>query len=187
MVELPHHRFTVQAYEDMVHHGILTKDDRVELLAGEIVEMSPIGDPHIGHVNRLNAFFSAALGARAIVQVQMPVALPPNSVPQPDVALLRPRADFYGNGKARPGDILLLVEVAHSSLRRDRLVKVPIYAQAGVPEVWIIDVVHRSIDCYRDPFGETYANARIFRSDDEIGPLAFPEMRLRISDLVPEK
>lgn len=187
MVEVLHHRFTVEAYEEMVAHGILTEDDRVELLAGEIVEMSPIGDPHVGCVNRLTALFSAALMGHAVVQIQNPVVLPPDSVPEPDVAILRPRADFYGKGKARPGDIFFLVEVAQSSLRFDRLVKVPIYAKRGVPEVWIADVLHGTIDCYREPFGDTYASVRILRDNDEIAPLAFPGARFRVSDIVPVK
>jgi Uma2 family endonuclease len=187
MVEMPHHRFTIEAYEEMIRHGILTEDDRVELLAGEIVNVSPIGQQHVGRVNRLTALFSAALGRRAIVQIQMPVTLPPDSAPEPDVTILRPRPDFYEGGRARPEDVLLLIEVAKSSLQFDRVIKAPVYAKAGISEYWIVDLVHETLECYCEPSNESYGSVRRLHSGDTIAPLAFPDVELRVSDIIPEQ
>lgn len=133
-------RFTVDEYHRMAEAGILGEDDRVELLDGEIVEMTPIGPRHAGGVNRLTRLFTTRLGARAIVTVQNPVVLGVRWEPQPDLAILRPRPDFYSTAHARPEDILLIVEVAETSGEADRRVKVPGYAAAGVPETWRVDL-----------------------------------------------
>ena len=120
--------------------GIFTEDDRVELIEGEIIQMTPIGSPHAGRVARLNHVLMTAVGDRAIVQVQNPVILSPETEPQPDLMLLRPREDFYTGGHPQPKDVLLLIEVAHSSLNYDRNRKIPLYAAHGIPEVWLVDV-----------------------------------------------
>lgn len=182
--QVRHHRFTVDLYEEMITKGILTSSDRVELLAGEIIEMSPIGTPHSACVDRLNRIFTTALGTRAIVRVQGAVALPPHSEPEPDLAILRDRSDFYSHAHPRPDDVLLLVEVAESSLKFDRSFKRPLYAAAGIREMWIVDVNGGAIECYTDPKGRTYETARIFRGEDALASDSFPELRLRVCDVL---
>ncbi len=132
--------FTVTEYERLGEAGVLNEDDRVELIEGEILTMSPIGSPHAACVNRLNAALTRILGQTAIVSVQNPIRLSEYSEPQPDIALLRPRADFYASGHPTPADVLLIMEVAESSLAYDRDLKIPAYAQAGIPEVWLWDL-----------------------------------------------
>jgi Uma2 family endonuclease len=183
-VEIARHRFNLAEYHAMIEHGILTKRDKVELIAGEIVEKMTIGVSHVGCVNILNHFFSTRLGERAIVAVQQPVAIPPNSQPEPDITLLLPRKDFYGTKYAYPEDVLLLVEVADSSPRFDRLVKLPIYAKAGIAEVWIVDVVEKSVETYAEPAEGGYARLRVARGDDELSPAAFRDIRFTAREIL---
>ncbi|HTV72737.1 MAG TPA: Uma2 family endonuclease [Candidatus Acidoferrales bacterium] len=183
-VQLRHHRFSVEAYDEMVAHGILTSDDRVELLAGEIVEMSPIGPPHNSCVLRLTQFFSLALGKRAVVGVQSPIVLPPDSEPEPDIAILQARDDFYAAAHPRPGDILLLIEVADSSLLFDRVVKLPLYAAAGIVEVWIVDLGAKAIEVYTLPEQGRYATHHVVRGDTTIVPTALPELSVHMRDVL---
>src|SRR5438105_616378 len=140
VVQLPHRRFTVDDYYRMGKAGILTEDDRVELLDGEIVEMSPIGSPHAGGVTRCMRVLTRLLGDWAVVAVQNPVRLGPLSEPQPDVAVLKPRPDLYADSHPTPKDVFLIVEVADTSATADRQVKLPLYARAGIPEVWLLVV-----------------------------------------------
>jgi len=127
-------KFTVDEYARMAEAGILGEDDRVELLEGEIVEMAPIGPPHAGCVNRLTRLLTSRLGDRAVVGVQNPIRLGSLSEPQPDLTLLRPRRDLYSEGHPEADDVLLVVEVASSTSAFDRQVKMPLYAQAGIPQ-----------------------------------------------------
>src|SRR5262247_3069789 len=140
-VALRRYRFTVDEYERLAQARVLTQTDRVELLDGEIVEMTPIGDRHASVVARLTSLFSKYLGDRSIVWVQNPIQLRVvRSMPQPDVVLVRPRADFYAAGKPGPDDVLLLIEVMDTSAESDRGVKLPLYARAGIPEAWLLDL-----------------------------------------------
>src|SRR5688572_29203895 len=125
-ISLPRHRFTVDEYHKMAEVGLLTEDDRVELIDGEIIEMPPIGELHFGHVNRFNRVFSRAFADRAVVHVRNPVRLGLHREPQPDIVLLRLRDDDYDSRVPTPADVLLLVEVADSSLDYDRNTKVPL-------------------------------------------------------------
>ena len=143
------HTFTTDEYHRMVETGILTEDDRVELINGEIIAMSPINSPHAGLVKRINAFFTKLLGDEVIVSVQDPLTVGDTSEPEPDVMLLKPRDDFYASAHPRPSDVYLLIEVADSSLRIDREVKLPVYASAGVPEVWIINLADQQLEMHR--------------------------------------
>lgn len=132
--------FTVEEYHKMAEAGIFTEDDRVELIEGEILEMSPIGRIHAAHVKRLNKLFNQRLGDRVLVGVQDPVILSDFSEPEPDLSLLQPRADFYEAGHPQPEDIFLLVEVANSTVETDQYVKVPTYAKSGIVEVWLVNI-----------------------------------------------
>jgi Uma2 family endonuclease len=183
-VQLRHHRFSLDVYDEMVAHGILTSDDHVELLAGEIVEMSPIGSRHAACVRRLTQLFTLALGERATVSAQHPVALPPDSEPEPDIAILRRRDDFYAQAHPRPSDVLLLIEVADSSLALDQTVKLPLYAAAGIAEVWIVNLTANVIETHTRPERGKYGEKRVVQSDVALTPIALPELTLRVRDIL---
>lgn len=134
--------------------GIFSEDDRVELIQEEIVVMTPIGSPHAGTTVFLNRWFSSRVGDRALVTVQNPVTLSPDSEPQPDVALLRPRGDYYRRSHPRPEDVCRLIEVADTSLEYDRAVRVPRYARAGIPEARVVDLMAGSVEVSQQPSAE---------------------------------
>lgn len=150
-VEVPRHRFGVEEYHRMAQAGILGEDDRVELVHGEIVEMTPIGSRHHACVMRLNQMLVGFSGEDYIVSVQGPLRVDENSEPQPDVALLRRRADFYAGRLPAPEDTLIVIEVSETTLSYDRNVKLPLYGRAGVPEVWIVDLAGEKIELYANP------------------------------------
>jgi Uma2 family endonuclease len=179
------HRFTVDQYEQMGTAGIFHEDDRVELLDGAIVEMNPIGSPHFRCVNRLNMLLAPVLAGRgAIVSVQNPVKLGEYWMPQPDVVLLRERADDYAGRQATPEDVLLLIEVADSSLPYDRA-KVPAYARFGVAEVWLVDLNGELILCHREPVGDYYGLVRAYRRGATVSPQFRPELVLDVEAILP--
>lgn len=156
MLHLTKRRFTVSEYHQMAQAGILTEDDRVELLDGEIIKMAPISSRHTACVRRLEHIFGRRFRDTALISTQNPVHLSDYTEPQPDVTLLHPQADSYASGHPTPEDILLLVEVAESSAAVDRQVKVPLYAQSGVLEVWLVDLNQETITVYRDPSPDGY-------------------------------
>jgi Uma2 family endonuclease len=163
------HKLTVDDYHRMAEAGILGEDDRVELIDGEIIDMAPIGQDHAATVNKLNRALVMAFGDRAIVSVQNPVRLNRFNEPQPDFAVFRPRDDFYAAGE-RPtaAETLLVIEVADSSLRYDRTVKLPLYARSGIVEVWIVDLRHRRVDVHCSPAGDGYTTVTTHGPDDMI-------------------
>ena len=177
-------RFTVDEYHRMGAAGIFREDDRVELLDGAIVEMSPIGPRHASCVDRINRLLSQRAGDRAIVRVQNPAVLDQHGEPQPDVVLARPRADWYAAAHPRPDDVLLLIEVSDTSTDYDRGRKVPAYARSGIPEVWLVDVGARRIEVYRDPRRDGYVDVRIAQPGDRITPQALPDVSLAVSDIL---
>ncbi len=168
----------------MVDAGILHEDSPVELIEGEILEMSPIGRRHRAGVDRLTLLFVAGLGDAAIVRVQSSVSLGDRAEPEPDVVLLRPRADFYADADETPDDILLVVEVADSSLAYDRRTKAPLYARHGIPELWIVDLNRDWITRYVDPTPDGYAKTRVFRRGESLSPLAFPALTLTVDEVL---
>ena len=151
------HRLSVADYHRMGETGILGPDLRTELIDGEIIEMPPIGHPHAGTVNLLADLLRDRVRGRALVAVQNPVCLDGRSEPLPDIALLRLRSDYYRSGHPGPEAVLLLIEVADSSLRYDREVKIPRYARAGIPEVWLVDLGGSALSIYREPGASGYA------------------------------
>ncbi|MDE0025042.1 MAG: Uma2 family endonuclease [Spirochaetaceae bacterium] len=166
--------------------GILGEDERVELLGGEIIVMAAIGNRHAACVLRLNARLNSdRLAGRALVQVQNPVAADPYSEPQPDLMLLAHRDDHYDFDHPSPGDVLLLVEVAASSLDYDRHTKVPFYALAGIREVWIVDLEADRIEAYSDPEAGHYRNVRRYVPGESIAPSALPDLELAVAALIP--
>jgi Uma2 family endonuclease len=152
------HRFDVDDYHRMAEAGILSADDRVELIEGEIVDMTPIGSEHGGTTDYLTSRVAQAVAdGRVQVRVQGSLRLDRHNEPQPDLMLLRPRADFYRKSHPSAADVLLLVEVADSSLAYDRGAKLALYARHGVAEVWIVDLPDRAVELFREPGVDGYA------------------------------
>jgi Uma2 family endonuclease len=183
-VEIARHFFTVAEYERMGEAGIFKEGDRVELIAGEIVEMSPIGMRHASCVARLTQLLGQALQGRAIVWVQNPVRLDDFSEPQPDVAVLKPRADFYGQALPTPDDVLLLIEVSDTTLEYDRQIKVPLYARALVPEVWIVNLAGERIETYAELEGDAYRMTGQAVRSEEIQAHDIPGLSINVSDVL---
>ena len=184
-VTLKRRRFTLDEYHRMGEAGILGEDDRVELIEGEIIEISPIGSRHAGTVARIHHLFSTRLGDRAVVWSQNPLLLVRHqSEPQPDVMLLAPRADFYAGALPEPPDVRLLVEVADSSLLYDRRTKFPLYARSGVSEAWLVDLDSGRVEVHRGPSGAGYRDVRVVGADERLSPLAFPDLTVTLRDLI---
>lgn len=178
-------RFTIKEYYQMAEAGILTERDRVELIEGEVVEMMPIGVRHAGTVNRLASALWGALREQAVVSVQNPVRIAAlNSEPQPDVAVLRPRPDFYASAHPEPEDVFLIVEVMDTSTEYDRRVKVPLYARAGIREVWLVDLTTDTVEVLRHPAGDRYQDVRTRRRDDSLTVEALPDLSLPVTDII---
>jgi Uma2 family endonuclease len=186
-IEVTKKLFTVDEYYRMAEAGILGPEDRVELINGEIIKMSPIGHRHMGCVNKANRLFIEALGRRAVVSPQNPVLLSMWTEPQPDLTVLKPRDDDYDSKKPEHADALLVIEIAESSLSYDRDIKVPHYAAAGIPEVWIEDLTRDQLLVYRDPGKDGYLNSLTLRRGDSVSPLAFPDVTFNVSDLLPSE
>lgn len=172
------HRFTLDEWHQMIDAGLL-RDQHVELLDGEIYEMTPIGPPHQSVVDRLTHLLVTTFGDRAIVRVQGPVPARPRSEPQPDIALLRRQADFYRKAHPEAPNVFLVVEVAETSLAYDHA-KLRIYATGGIQEVWIVDLRGDRIEVYRDLRGESYGDVRISERGESLACLAFPEVLLAV-------
>ena len=178
------HKLTVDEYYRMADAGILGESDRVELINGEIIDMAPSGIGHASVVGRITRALGLACGDQALVWVQNPLSLDAFNEPQPDFAILKPRADFYATGHPGPADVLLLVEVADSSLRYDRTVKLPLYASAGIAEVWIADLQRRALIAYRLPAGGAYTHETIYRTGETLRLAALPDVAVQVEALI---
>ena len=178
------YRLTSAIFHEMVDKGILNEDDRLELIEGELVTMSPIGPEHMGVVNQVAQILIRQLEQRAIVSIQGPIALDEFSEPQPDLALLVQRDDFYKHSLPRPADVALVIEVADSSLAYDRTIKMPLYARAGIPEAWIVNLIDRWIEVYRDPSAAGYTTLLKILSGKSIAPQAFDDVVVVVDDLL---
>jgi Uma2 family endonuclease len=183
-VEIERRLFTVDEYHRMVDAGILNENDRVELIRGEIVRMAPIGSRHAGCVAALTQWLVTSLAGRAVIWPQNPVTLPPYSEPQPDIMLLVPRADFYRGGHPRSDDVLLLIEVADTTIRYDRRVKLPLYAEEGIREVWIVDLADDAVHVHRRPAGGGYQQVERLGGDASVAPEAFPDVVLSVAHIL---
>lgn len=176
-------RFTVEEYDEMGRVGILHEDDRVELIDGEIVEMSTIGSRHAACVKRLIHEFVTRMGDRAVVSAQDPVRINRLSEPQPDLAVLQPRQDYYASGHPGPADVLLLIEVAETSANYDREVKLPLYARAEIPEVWLIDLESDVVEAHRRPSQGTYSDVERYGRGESIVPAAFADLSVSVDEI----
>jgi Uma2 family endonuclease len=178
------HKLDVREYYRMGEAGIFEPGERVELIEGEIIDMAPIGSEHSGTVTGLTQAVYAAIGGRATVTVQAPLRLSEFSEPEPDLLLLKPRADFYRSEHPTAADVLLLIEVANTSLRYDRDVKLPLYARHGVPEVWIVNLAEGVIETYRDPRDEAYRTTHRAGRGETLEPAALPGLRLVVDEVL---
>ena len=178
------HRFSVSDYYRMAETGVLHPDARVELLNGEITDMSPIGPFHGGVVNYLTEHFVSACKGRWTTTVQNALRLDDYSEPEPDVTLLKRSPDFYRGRHPGPDDVFLLIEVADSSLDRDQQEKVPAYARAGIKEVWIVDLNEEVIEVYRQPSQSGYASKKVLGRGENAAPQAFPDAAVDVADLL---
>lgn len=184
-VQLCRRLFTVDEYERMAATGIFGEDDRVELIDGEIVTMTPIGSRHAGAVNRLlNLFIPLQAARTAQLSIQNPIHLSEHSEPQPDLALIRLRSDFYASSHPGPQDVLLLVEVAETSADFDRQIKLPLYAKAGIPEVWLVDLGAERITTFSDPTLTGYQRSATYLRGAVLTPLAFPSLLLSTDEIL---
>lgn len=175
---------TVTEYHRMGEAGILTREDRVELIEGELIAMAPIGSNHSGTVNSLTRALVRAVGDRGVVGVQNPVRLDDLSEPEPDFSVMKPRDDDYRRATPRPDEVLLIVEVAESSLAYDRTVKRSLYARHGIPEFWIVNLVAGEIEVCRDPEGETYKSVEPFGPDAVLELQALPGATITAAELL---
>jgi Uma2 family endonuclease len=174
------HVFTVDDYHRLGEAGILAEDDRVELIEGELVEMSPIGSEHAACVGALNRLLILALGERGIVFPQSPVRLDQRNEPQPDFAVLRPRPHGYRSALPIPQDVFLIIEVAASSLAYDRGLKLALYARHGVPEVWIINLAAQEIEVFRKPVSDRYESSAHVNRSGSLEIEALPGVRIEV-------
>ena len=169
-------RFTTEQYHLMHEVGVFQEGDRLELINGEITNMSPIGRKHVACIIRLDKLIQKKLGDRVMVSTQNSIYLDDNSQPQPDLAILKPRDDFYESGLPTPADILLIIEVADSSLDYDRHVKAPLYAAVGIPEMWLFDVNQKLIEGYTQPSRSGYKQIHRYDEGDTLSIIAFPDV-----------
>lgn len=174
--------WTVEEYHRMIDAGILTPDDKVELLEGKIVAMSPQRPPHAGTTQRSDRYLQNLLRDIAQIRVQLPITLS-TSEPEPDIAVVRIDPNAYGDRHPNANDIFLLIEISYTTLNIDRDEKAPIYARANIPEYWILDISDRRVYIFRNPTESGYQEEIIINADVAIGPLAFPEITIPFSEL----
>ena len=183
-VAISRHRFTVEDFARLGEAGIFTEDDRVELIDGEIRDMTPIGQAHAWIVNRLTRRLIMRLVDQAYVSVQNPLRLDGHTEPQPDLVVARGREDDYADRHLEAGDILLVIEVADSSLRYDRAEKMPRYGRSGIPEAWLVDVTGSAVTVYTTPGAGGYASEQVFRPGAEIASTAVAGLRVTVDEIV---
>jgi len=179
------HPISAGEYLRMGEAGVFAPEARLELIEGEIVEMAPIGSPHASTVAVLNRLFVRLAGDRAVVWVQSPLVLGERSVPQPDLVLLKPRADRYFNAHPVPADVLLVVEVSDTTLAFDLATKIPLYARAGIAESWVVDLEKRALRVFRDPDPSGYRTSFTASGADKVSAGALPEVAFAVSALFP--
>lgn len=181
--EVHRHRFTVGEYARMGDTGIFSEDDRVELIDGDVHEMTPIGPTHAGIVDDLTELLVTRLVGKAKIRVQNPIRLGLHDEPQPDLVVAQLRAGHYTDRHPEGREVLLVIEVADSSLRYDREAKLPLYAGAGIPESWLVDVAARTVTVYTEPTADGYSAAQALRRGQEVVSTSVAELRLRVDKI----
>jgi Uma2 family endonuclease len=182
--QIQRYRFSLDDYHSMVEAGVLKADQRVELIEGEVVEMSPIGKLHASCVKRLNALLAARLNQQAIIGIQDPVQTGSFSEPQPDVGLLKYREDFYAARHPRPKDILLVIEVADRTIDYDREVKIPLYARAKIAQAVIANLSPGVVEVYTKPLRGTYTQAKELKGGQALKLQKLPELALTVDEIL---
>ena len=180
-VRLKRRLLTVEEYHRMGEVGIL-QEKGLELIKGEIIEMSPIGSKHAALVEKLKTQLLIALHGKVNVRVQNPIIIGDFSEPEPDIAVVKFRPDYYAESHPKAEDTFLVIEVADSSLEYDQEIKLPLYASAGVPEVWILDFSNQKIEVYHSPFSDSYQSKKILRLNDEVSAQKI-DFQSTVSDL----
>ena len=180
-----HRKFTVDEYYRMAEVGILRPDERVELIDGEIILMAPIGEPHAVGVDNLNLPFAEVARGRFVVRVQGPVRLGSGSELIPDVVLLRMRQAGYISGHPGPDDVLLVIEVSDSTLAYDRGTKLNLYANANIPETWIMNLPEDCIESFTEPGPDGYSRHTVYQRGDRISPSTISGVEFAVEDLLP--
>jgi Uma2 family endonuclease len=183
VIPIQPYRFTVAEYQRIYEAGAIAPDVRTELIEGMIVRMSPLGFRHQACINRLNRKFCALIQNRAIISVQNSVVLG-DSQPQPDLMLLQETENFYEDRSPEVAEVLLLIEVADSTLKSDREVKGPLYARSGIGEFWLVDLEHKKLEVYRDPSSEGYQTKFTLTATDHAACLAFPEEPIALNEIL---
>lgn len=183
-VQIARRSFTVAEYYRMAEAGILSEDDRVELLDGEIIEMSLIGSRHAACVDRLNNYLNGLSNQRFIVRVQSPIRLDDYSEPQPDITLLRVRSAFYAQAHPTPTDVLVVIEVADTSVELDRQVKLPLYAQAGIEEFWLVNLPDNTVEFYAEPLGSSYRAMKTFGRGETFDSRMIPNLQPGVDEIL---
>jgi Uma2 family endonuclease len=176
--------FTVDEYHRMSEAGILSEDDRVELVEGEIIKMSPIGKYHAACVKRLNSVLNRRAGEYVIISVQDPIRLDDYSEPEPDIALLKVRNDFYAQELPSAEDVLLIIEVADTSVEYDKTVKLPLYGKGGIPEAWLANIREDRVEVYTQLVSGIYQKVRIARRGESLSPEALPKLVLTVEEIL---
>ncbi len=187
----PLRRFSLDDYHQLIEIGFFHPEERLELIEGTLRDMSPISPRHAAAIAKLINLLVDCLGSEAQIRTQSPISLPSKeSEPEPDFALVVPDADFYSAGHPEVADVFLVAEVAQSSLRYDREVKIPLYAAAGIREYWIVNLIDDVIEIYRQPTvlasgAAGYAEKLIFAGDEQIAPEAFPDCVVAVNAIIP--
>lgn len=183
-VQLARRPFTTAEYHRLTEIGLLTEDDHVELLNGEIIEMAPIGPRHAACVKRIAELFHVKVKRFALVGVQDPIELDDLSEPEPDISLLKRRPDFYATGHPTPADVLIAIEVADTTMPKDREVKLPSYARAGIPEAWLIDLFNDRIEIHHAPHLGVYQEVRIIQRGQKFASPTLPQLKCKAEDIL---
>jgi Uma2 family endonuclease len=182
--QLAKHWITADEFEQMGRAGIFHPDARLELLEGGIYEMSPIGSPHAACVKFLSTLLNRLFSDKLLVSVQDPIRLDDFSEPQPDIALLRWRDDFYRHAHPTPADVLLVIEVADTTVETDRSYKMPLYAKAGIREAWLVNLPGEKVELYAEPASGIYQVSRNFARGEEAEAHSLPDLRISVAELM---
>gem|GEM_PF-114241 len=174
---------TTDHFQKMVEAGIFDDTDHIELVEGELISMVPINPPHAGKTGRLHRLLSRRVGDLALVYAQTPIILDHDSEPQPDIVVARPRPDFYETSHPGPPDILLLVEVSNTTAKYDRTVKIPLYAHAGIPEVWLVDLLKARVEVYLQPQTDGYRQVLFPNNQESLTLSQLPAVSISLAEL----